>query len=63
MVPEVTPLGEIAPRRLLFVTLNAEAGIPLKLTSEAFVKFFPVIVTIVPVAPFVVTKLVIAAGR
>ena len=63
MTPEATPGGATAPMVVLFVTAKLEAGIPLKLTAEAFVKLTPVILTIVPAAPLAGVKLVMLAGR
>ena len=63
MIPELTPAGATAPIVLLFVTVKLVAGMPLKLTAEAPVKLVPVILTIVPAAPFVGVNPVMTAGR
>jgi len=48
---------------VLLATAKALAGILLKLTAEAFVKFLPLIWTMVPTAPLVGVKLVMLAGK
>ena len=63
MGPEVTPAGAVADRVVLFATEKVVAGMPLKDTALALVKFRPLIWTIVPAAPFVGVKLVMLAGK
>jgi hypothetical protein len=50
IAPVVAPAGTIAVTALLELTVNA-AGVPLKLTAVAPVRFVPVIVTEVPIGP------------
>ena len=54
--------GTIAPIVVLFVTTK-DAAVPLKETAEAFVKFNPVILTVVPGAELVGVKLTMFAGK
>lgn len=63
IVPEVTPTGAVAPIFVLLATAKLVAGIPLKLTADALVKFWPLICTSVPAAPLVGKKLVMLAGK
>jgi hypothetical protein len=60
--PVENPAGTIAPIVVLFVTTK-EAVVPLKETADAFVKFTPVILTVVPKAEFVGVKLAMLAGK
>ena len=60
--PVERPAGTIAPMVVLFVTTKG-ATVPLKETAEAFVKFTPVILTLVPGAELVGVNVVMFAGR
>src|SRR5207249_4139545 len=60
--PLVAPLGTVAAIEVAEVTVKVTALVPLNRTSEAPVKFVPVIVTLVVTGPLAGVKLVIVGG-
>ena len=50
--PLVVPGPAVAVSFVSLFTVKLDAGVPLKLTAVAPVKWLPVILTVVPIGPF-----------